>query len=270
MRNTKSIVIITLIAILTFGSCKENDDPVSPNIPPENVYQYFPSYPLKYDLFELRDDTTKIGFREVYFLNDTLINNTNYTEYRISYNNIIEQKYFRRTDRGLYFLFDSTYIDYFSDYIPPLGDSLKLVYDREMNYLSLPPQDSLSWNVAKVNIVYNNLLVFTVVSLKATLIEKSNFISDTLGLNIPSLKYNYELRVVVPEEDLTLPPTEYIFNAQAEYGIEVGLLNFAGDSIIIDFMFGKRLSVIYRNRKILQMLTSASDLHLLFSNNNLN
>lgn len=249
-----------MIAVLSIWSCKEKDDPVSPKFPPENVFQYFPSNPnlrLQYDLFEIEDDTTRIGSREVHILNDTLINNANYTEYRILYNNIIEKKYFRRTERGLYFLFDSTYIDYFSDYIPPLGDSLKLVYDREMNYLSLPPQDSLSWNVAKVNLVYNNLVTFTVISLKSTLIEKSNFISDTLGLSIPSLKYNYELRVVIPEEDLTQPPSEYIFNAQAEYGIDVGLLNFSGDSIIIDFMFGRRLSVIYRNRKILQTLISA-------------
>lgn len=252
-----------MIVVFGFWSCNKKDDPVSPKIPPENVYQYFPSSPnlhLQYDLFEINDDTTKVGFREVHIFNDTLINNRSYTEYRISYNNIIEQKYFRRTERGLYFLFDSTYIDYFSDYIPPLGDSLELVYDREMNYLSLPPQDSLSWNVFKTNILYNDLVAFTVISLKATLIEKSNFISDTLGLYIPSLKYNYRLSVVIPDEDLTQPPTEYIFSAQAEYGMDVGLLKFSGDSIIIDFMFGRRLSAIYRNKKILLTLISTSNL----------
>lgn len=253
-----------MVCSIFFLSCKENDEPVQPKIPPENVYQYFPAIPnsmYKYELFDLANDSAKIGIRKVEINSDTAIGGRNYSVYRIiNSNQSVFDKFFRRTERGLYFFFDSTYARNIQNLLPFFGDSVQVVFDMEMNYLSLPPQDSLAWNVFKANLVYNNFITYSFIRLKSYLVEKGNFVSDQLGLHIPSLKYRYELNVVIPRNDLTQPPDEFTFFAAAEYGIDVGLLNISGDSIVIDFLFGREISFFYQNKLVLQKLVEFSNL----------
>ncbi len=242
----KIVFYSLLISVLLFIVACE-DGVSTEAVESANASEYYPgvigsSFTYNLDtLDQLSRNYVNVDSRNTIITDTRTINGTEYMVQENRGTNGTVEQYFRRTDNGVYFYFDTTG---FSQTIALLGDSLATLInispDEEIIALSTPFEDGKQWNAYKFNFTLSALQIdYSIVDVKATIEGMDTLSLDVFGEATEAVKIKYNITTRIPTDISNfLEPEEINYEGYSWYVKGTGLVRAEGSGVLLSFLSG--------------------------------
>ena len=235
-------IIYPFLFIFLFYYCSEDNSINQP--PDQNKPNYFPDSEgsfYKYEIVETDSNgLLSIGFRNVYYMEDTVINRTPYQKQKDSVQsngqNSITESYFRTTGTGVFYFVDTTgIINLFPDSILSSID-----LQSEMRAFLFPLASGNSWPVYRISIILDEFANYNIVDFTGKYLNDEplqlNLNGELKLLDTKKIEYNFLIQTDPAEEPV-------IFRANSWLAEDIGVVKREGNSLILGLLSGSVLEL---------------------------